>query len=84
VSAALARGLDGTEAGAPGAEQAIGMLATTAPDVVLSDVRMPGIGGLELLRLLKERAPGIDVILMTAHDDLPLVAVACGRARRTS
>jgi DNA-binding NtrC family response regulator len=79
VSTALARGLDGGELHvrtAPGAEQALGMLGAAAPDVVLSDVRMPGMDGLELLRLLKQRAPAVDVILMTAHDDLPLVAEA--------
>ena len=58
------------------AEEALSVLGAVAPDVVLSDVRMPGLDGLELLRLLKERAPSIDVILMTAFDDLPLVATA--------
>lgn len=38
----------------------------------LSDVRMPGMNGIDLLRVLHERAPGVDVIRMTAHDDLQL------------
>jgi DNA-binding NtrC family response regulator len=58
------------------AEEALSVVGTVAPDVILSDVRMPGLDGLELLRLLRERAPTIDVILMTAFDDLPLVATA--------
>jgi DNA-binding NtrC family response regulator len=37
---------------------------------------MPGLDGMELLRLLRERVPSVDVILMTAFDDLPLVAAA--------
>jgi DNA-binding NtrC family response regulator len=57
-------------------EQALSRLADAAPDVVISDVRMPGLDGLELLKLLRERAPGIDVILMTAYDDMPTVARA--------
>jgi len=47
-----------------------------APDLVLSDVKMPGLDGIELLRLLKERAPTTDVILMTAFDDMPTVVTA--------
>jgi DNA-binding NtrC family response regulator len=37
---------------------------------------MPGLDGLELLRLLRQRAPNVAVILMTAYDDLPTVATA--------
>jgi len=61
---------------AESAEAALSRLAEAAPDVVLSDVRMPGMDGVELLRLLKQRAPGIDVILMTAYDDMPTVVRA--------
>ena len=57
-------------------EEALGQVASLRPDVVLSDVRMPGLDGMELLRLLRERAASVDVILMTAFDDLPLVAAA--------
>jgi len=61
---------------AESAEGGLSRLAEAAPDVVLSDVRMPGMDGVELLRLLKQRAPGIDVILMTAYDDMPTVVRA--------
>jgi len=40
------------------------------PNVILSDVRMPGIDGFELLRLIKEKYPDLPVIIMTAHSDL--------------
>ncbi len=40
------------------------------PDVVLSDVRMPGIDGLDLLRQITARYPDLPVIIMTAHSDL--------------
>ena len=52
------------------------------PDVVLTDVRMPGTDGIGLLRLLRERAPSVDVILMTAFDDLPTVASAMREGAR--
>ena len=56
--------------------RALAMLADTEPDVVLSDVRMPDVGGLALQDLLRERAPEVDVILMTAFDDMPTVVSA--------
>jgi DNA-binding NtrC family response regulator len=58
------------------AERALSMVATWMPDVVLTDVRMPGLDGLELLKLLRERAPNVDVILMSAFDDMPTVVAA--------
>ncbi len=61
---------------AASAEDALSRIAALAPDLVLSDVRMPGMGGVELLRLLRERLPDVDVVLMTAYEDLPTVADA--------
>ncbi|UCC83357.1 MAG: sigma-54-dependent Fis family transcriptional regulator [Gemmatimonadota bacterium] len=58
------------------AERALSLLGERPADVVLSDIRMPGMDGLELLRLLRQRAPNVAVILMTAYDDLPTVASA--------
>lgn len=40
------------------------------PDVIVSDIRMPGIDGLSLLQLIQEKQPDIPVIIMTAHSDL--------------
>jgi two-component system nitrogen regulation response regulator GlnG len=40
------------------------------PDVILSDIRMPGIDGLDLLRRIHDRYPDLPVIIMTAHSDL--------------
>jgi DNA-binding NtrC family response regulator len=60
------------------AESALRLAGDPAPDVVLSDVRMPGMGGIALLKRLRDQAPGADVVLMTAYDDLPTVAEAMG------
>jgi DNA-binding NtrC family response regulator len=61
---------------AESATAALAGLDRWRPDVVLSDVRMPGIDGLELLHLLSERVPDADVIMMTAFDDMPTIVSA--------
>ena len=45
-------------------------LTTKTPDVLLSDIRMPGMDGLALLKQIKQRHPMLPVIIMTAHSDL--------------
>ncbi len=55
---------------------ALAVLQAASPAVVLSDVRMPDLDGLALLHALRERSPAIDVVLMTAFDDMPSVVAA--------
>jgi DNA-binding NtrC family response regulator len=61
---------------ADGGASALAALARAMPDVVLTDVRMPDIDGLALLTTLRERAPGVDVVMMSAYDDMPTVVSA--------
>jgi len=49
------------------AEQALGLLETLRPDVVFSDVRLPGMSGIELLRRIREFDPALPVVIMTAY-----------------
>src|SRR6266699_150740 len=50
--------------------------ATGAPQVLVSDVRMPGTSGLEFLQKLKQRFPDLPVIIMTAYSDLESAVAA--------
>lgn len=51
-------------------EEALQMLAEQQYDVVLTDIRMPGLTGVELLSKIKDQAPDAIVILMTAYASL--------------
>jgi len=52
------------------AEGVLDKLAADMPAAIISDVRMPGIDGLQLLEMIGERYPDLPVIIMTAHSDL--------------
>jgi DNA-binding NarL/FixJ family response regulator len=54
---------------AAGGEEAVAMARQLQPDVILLDVRMPGVGGLDVLRLLAETGPVLPAILLTTFDD---------------
>jgi two-component system nitrogen regulation response regulator GlnG len=58
------------------AQEALGALSASTPQVVVSDIRMPGGSGLELLQKLKERHPHLPVIIMTAYSDLESAVAA--------
>ena len=51
-------------------EKALAAIAAATPDVVLTDVRMPRIQGLELLRELRRRVPDLPVVLLSAVEDI--------------
>jgi DNA-binding NtrC family response regulator len=52
------------------ARDAISTIAECAPDVAVVDLRMPDVGGLDVLRAIREAQPGCQVILMTAHAEV--------------
>ncbi len=58
------------------ATDALRELERSEPSAVLSDIRMPGVSGLELLQSLKERLPKVPVIIMTAYSDLDSAVAA--------
>ncbi|WP_082560994.1 sigma-54-dependent transcriptional regulator [Devosia sp. Root685] len=61
---------------ADNAASALERLDEIRPHVILSDVRMPGLSGLDLLRKVRERMVPSEVILITGHGDVPMAVEA--------
>ena len=51
---------------APSAEDALDLLSGARPDVILLDMRMPGMDGLEALGAIRAKSPGVPVVMLTA------------------
>jgi len=54
-------------------EAAIALFSRFAPGIVLTDIKMPGMDGIELLKRLKELNPDTEVIMVSGHGDMDLV-----------
>jgi two-component system, NarL family, invasion response regulator UvrY len=67
---------------ASSAEEGLAAVETARPDLVLADVHMPGMGGIEMARRIAQRWEGTVVVLISAHDpeQLPSAARTCGAA----
>lgn len=63
-------------------EDAVALAARTRPQVVLMDITLPGISGIEATRRLLARQPRTTVVLMSTYAaaDLPADAASCGAA----
>jgi DNA-binding NarL/FixJ family response regulator len=83
----LSRLIEGTEglclAGrAASGEEALARIGAAAPDVVLCDLGLPGIDGIETTRRIRARWPGVEVLILTVfdEDEKVLGAVRAGAA----
>ncbi|MFT4415360.1 response regulator [Fredinandcohnia humi] len=56
--------------------QAIDIVQKHSPDLVLLDMKIPGMDGIEILKRLKKIDPGIRVIIMTAYGELDMIQEA--------
>jgi DNA-binding NarL/FixJ family response regulator len=74
----------------PNAEEALEQIAAKKPDVVLMDINLPGMSGIECVRKLKAQMPKVQVLMLTMYEDdenvfQSLVAGASGYlVKRTS
>lgn len=71
-----ARALGYRAESASSAEQALRRLEDETPDLVLTDLRMPGMDGLELVRTIQEKCPGLPTVVVTAHGTVEIAVNA--------
>lgn len=53
----------------PSMEEALARLPGNVPDVLLSDIGLPGMNGIDGIRILKERYPQMQILMLTVYDD---------------
>ncbi len=56
---------------APDGATALGIIDSAPIDVVLADIRMPGLTGFDVLKAVRSRAPATPVVIMTAYPNVP-------------
>jgi DNA-binding NarL/FixJ family response regulator len=59
-------------------EEAIHRIKSNVPDVLLSDIGLPGMNGIEGVRILKEQFPQMTVLMITVYDDRIFDALCAG------
>lgn len=55
------------------AEDAINDIARKKPEIIMMDIQMPGMNGVEATQIIKERFPHIEVVIVTVYEDNDLV-----------
>ena len=61
---------------ADSAEKALARISAFDPGLIVTDVRMSGMNGLELLEKVRSSTDGVEVVVMTAHDDMETAVTA--------
>src|SRR5512143_348844 len=54
---------------APDGEMALPLLQATQPDVLITDIKMPFMDGLELCQIVREKMPWVKIIILSGHDE---------------
>lgn len=53
--------------------EALNLIEQARPDIVVTDVRMPGMDGIELTRIIKDKYPGVEVIVLSSFNEFEYV-----------
>ena len=62
------------------AKEAFTQVELLSPEVILMDIKMPGVDGIELTRQLKEKQPSCSIIMLTLYDEYLVEAIKAGAA----
>ena len=54
---------------ASGAKEALTQVESLSPEVILMDIKMPGVDGISLTREIKEKFPSTNIIMLTLYDE---------------
>src|SRR5512136_2255475 len=54
---------------APDGEIALPLLETAEPDVLITDIKMPFMDGLQLCKIVRERMPWVKIVILSGHDE---------------
>jgi len=63
---------------ASNAKEALTQVESLSPEVILMDIKMPGVDGIELTRQLKEKQPSCNIIMLTLYDEYLAEAIEAG------
>ncbi len=63
---------------ADGAKEALTQVESLSPEIILMDIKMPGVDGVELARQLKEEHPACSIIMLTLYDEYLTQAIEAG------
>jgi len=63
---------------ASNAKEALTQVESLSPEVILMDIKMPGVDGIELTRQLKEKQPSCNIIMLTLYDEYLTEAIKAG------
>lgn len=63
---------------AESAEEALAKMTTSVPDILLLDLGLPGMNGIEMSQIVRERWPDVKIIILTSHNEEQEVIAALG------
>jgi DNA-binding NarL/FixJ family response regulator len=63
-------------------KEALGLVEELTPDVLILDINMPVMGGIEALEILQRQKPEVNIIILSAYDDRCFISETCAMGAR--